>query len=120
MLNEQLDKLKTLIESDWNKEVMVETKRLLETVKSELYKQEEEHLRLFIANKENDPNDYSPEESQEKELLSALTSLYSTKKKEYAEAVANEERNNLTKKENLILKLETLVKEEENLSLIHI
>lgn len=115
MLNEQLDKLKTLIESDWNKEVMVEAKRLLETVKSEIYKQEEEHLRLFIADKENDPNDYSPEESEDKELLSALTTLYKTKKKEYAEAVATEERNNLTIKENLILKLETLVKEEENI-----
>ena len=115
MLNEQLDKLKTLIESDWNKEVMVETKRLLETVKSEIHKQEEEHLRLFIANKENDPNDYSPEENESKELFAALASMYGAKKKEYAEAVATEERNNLTKKENLILKLETLVKEEENI-----
>tara|TARA_R110001592_G_scaffold359340_2_gene665619 strand:+ start:58583 stop:60346 length:1764 start_codon:yes stop_codon:yes gene_type:complete len=115
MLNEQLDKLKTLIESDWNKEVMVETKRLLETVKSEIYKQEEEHLRLFVANKDNDPNDYSPEENENKELFSALASLYGAKKKEYAEAVATEERNNLTKKENLIQKLETLVKEEENI-----
>lgn len=115
MLNEQLDQLKTLIESDWDKDVMVETKRLLETIKSEINAQEEEHLRAYVADKENDPNEYTQEDSEEKELFSALNGLYKSKKKAFAEAVAEEERNNLIKKENLISRLETLVKEEENI-----
>lgn len=112
MLQEKLTKFKELIDTEWDKSVQSELKQIADEIKSEINAVEEKHLKDFITNPENDPNEYEPIVLVEKDQFKELNQIYRDKKKAVAEARAREERANQSKKEKIIADIIKLTEEE--------
>ena len=114
-MQELLSKLSELIKGEFNKELMVEAKAIMDQVRQQLDTERKEALAEFLEDPENKAEDFAPTPSEEATLFESLRAEFNDKRKAYTERRAKEEKENLERKIDIIKKISSITKEEENI-----
>lgn len=115
MKQDILDKLKELLSTEFTKELISEGKTLVNNYRDLRDEEVKEQLKVFLADEENDRNDFMPQKDEMEDAFDALHMEFLEKKKAFTEARANEERKNLAAKKDIIDKINFIVQNEENI-----
>ncbi len=115
MKQEILDQLKELVSKEFTKELISEGKTLVNNYRDLRDKEEREQLEAFLADEENDRNDFMPTKDELEDQFDAVNLQFIEKKKAFTEARAAEERKNLAAKKDIIDKINFIVQNEENI-----
>ncbi|MES2628964.1 MAG: DUF349 domain-containing protein [Bacteroidota bacterium] len=116
MKKEITEKFRALLDADISKEVISELKQLSADFRTEKEKEEKEQLERFLEDPENDKNDFVPAPDALDEEFTALSAEFNEKRRVFAEQRANEERDNLKAKEEIIDSIANITHNEENIS----
>ena len=115
MEQEKLEQFASLIRQEWNKEILGDLKALAEQLKVSIQEEEDQQLRTFLQDPENDVNDFVAQPTELHRSFNELYATYKDKRKVFAEKRAQEERDNLSRKKALIRQIESITREEENI-----
>jgi len=116
MKQQLLEKFRALLAGELSKESITEQKQLIVDYRIETEREEKEQLERFLSDPENDKNDFVPTPDPLNDEFVSLLSEFNEKRKGYAEARAQEERNNLKAKEDIIASITAITNQEENIS----
>ncbi len=116
MKQELLEKFRALLAAEISKEVIADLKQLTVDFRAETEKEEKQQLERFLADPENDKNDFVPSPDPLNDEFVTLLTEFNEKRKVFAEARALEERQNLKEKEEIIAAVVAITTHEENIS----
>ncbi len=116
MKQELLEKFRALLAGELSKESITEQKQLIAEYRNEIEKEQKEQLDRFLSDPENDKNDFVPAPDPLNDEFVSLLTEFNDKRKNFAEARAQEERTNLKAKEEIINSITTITNNEENIS----
>lgn len=116
MKTEILEKFRALLATETSKEVISDLKQLTADFRAEKEKEEKQQLDTFLADPENDKNDFVPAPDPLNDEFATLLNEYNEKKKVFAESRAQEERTNLKEKEQILASMAAITHNEENIS----
>jgi len=114
MNTELVQKLEVLLQTDDITSIKTEVRDLMADVKAQTAKDRQIQLEKWEGEEHEEGAEFHYLESPEKEQLDALMETYRARVKEHGKKIADEQRNNLNAKNDLLNQLQSLIKEEEN------
>ncbi|MFT5922075.1 MAG: hypothetical protein ACI8TS_001407, partial [Flavobacteriales bacterium] len=114
MNTELVQKLEVLLQIDDITSIKTEVRDLMADAKAQTAKDRQIQLEKWQGEEHEEGAEFHYIESPEKEQLDALMETYRARTKEHGKKIADEQRNNLNAKNDLLNQLQSLIKEEEN------